>query len=548
MSAQAGAVPGRPAGARPGSSEGRPRPSGARRAVTVGAVALLLALAGVANTEIHPAGGRPAPGPNVVPAVAVRSASSTAWYCPGPLPVGDLSEASSVAITDVEARPLRAQVTIAATSGRRAAETVEVHPEGESVVGLRRRGPRGSAAVTVVVDGSGAAVEELVHGSEGVSATPCSATPVSTEYFAAGSTLGANNLSLGVYDPGATPAVVNVSFVTSSGAVAPPAFQDMSVGPGQVVALDVGHYVPSEAAVATLVDSTGGRVVAGTLLTAVVGHALMTSLVDGVGGSATRWLVPAGPAGPRTESTFSVLDPGRRGAVVHLRLGAGPSAAELSTSVPAHGLVTLRPALAGDRAEMAWATLRSSGAPVVVARETLVLPLPPPTGGTGRHRLARRGAPRSLARAAAPVQLPTSVAAASAAATAPISRARALPVLLAGVAVTSGVTEGSATWVLPGGESDPHTSEVVVVQDLGRHPSRVVFERLAAPGGAEPFASLPPLELRPGEVLSIDLADVVGYAGTLPLLVRASRPIVSGELLYGRITPGFTLPAAIAVG
>ncbi len=537
------ATPGSPAGGSPGLSDGRPSPGGARRVATVGVVAVLLALAGVANAEIRAHAGRPPAGPEVAPAVAVGKASSSAWFCPGPLPVGTLSEASSVAITDVGTHPLTGDVTIAATSGRSSTETVTIPVRGESVVGLRRHGPRGSAAVTVVVNGSGAAVDELVHGSEGVSATPCSQSPAPSAYFAAGSTQGASNLSLGVYDPGATPAVVDVSFVTSSGTVAPPAFQDMSVGPGQVVVLDVGHYVPSEAAVATLVHSTGGGVAAGTLLTAVVGHALMTSLVDGVDGSARSWLVPAGPTGERMASSFSVLNPGCRKTLVHLQLGAGGTAAELTASVPAHGLVTLRPGLAGDGGAMSWATVRSSGAPVVVARETLVIPQPPTREVTARRAAARP----SPAQATGSAQAPTSVAAAATAAAARPPSAQAAPVLLAGVAVTSGVTAAAPTWVLPGGESDARTSEVVVIQNPSRRPARVEVERLAALRGAVPIAAVPPLEVQPGEVVSVDMADVVRSDGTLPLLVKASRPVVAGEMLYGRITAGFTLPAAIAV-
>lgn len=542
-----------PPASRPAEAAGS-RPE-RRRALAVGLVAVTLVLAGVANSTVHRPGQLRARrvAAAVAPSVATVLASSSAWYCAGPLPVGTTGEASSIAVANLGARKVRGEVVLAtSTASRSSTKAVTVPPGGESVVGLRVTGPRGSAAATVVVDGSGVAVEELVHGVRGVTAAPCSDHPAASSYLAAGSTSGADNLSLAVLDPGATPAVVDVSFSTGAGTVSPPAFQGLSIGAGQLQVLDVGHFLPSRTVVATTVTATGGHVVAGALLTAVVGRTLMSSLATGVSASSTSWLMPAGLAGGDASSVFSVLDPTGRPASVQLRLGSASGvSAVLSASVPAHGVVTLTPGVASRHVVMRWASLESRGAGVVVTRETFVVApalhrparvlVParrPPLGRRGRHVAARRVAATT-----------TTGAVEGAAAMVPYAMLRALPHVVPGVAVTSGVSSPSRRWVLPGGESDARTSEVVVVDNTSSAVATVDVQQMDATTGgpATSFATMPPLSVGPGEVLTVDMAAITGADGTMPLVVTADRPVVVGEMLYARKAAGFTLPAAIAV-
>gem|GEM_PF-737487 len=540
-----------------------------RRALAVGIVVLVLALGGVASSSYHHSGaGRPSSDSvAVAPSVALDSASSTGWYCPGPLPVGTPGEAASIAVTNLGRRAVRGTLTLVSSassvttvggtgSSTTSTTSLDVAAGGESVVGLRRSGRRGVAAATVVVDGSGVAVDELVHGVHGISASPCSDHLASVSYLAAGSTSGADNFSLAVFDPGATPAVVDVSFAVGSIVVAPPAFQGLTIGAGQLQVLDVGHYLPSRPVVATSVTSTGGRVVAGTLVTAVVGHELLSSLLTGVSSSARSWLLPAGPAGGRSASVFSILDPSSWPATVRLRVGTSSAVStDLSATVPAHGVVTLAPGIATSRLTMRWASVDSSGAGVVVARESFVLAEGPRGTARARLHLRRRALARRMRAAArAPVRststsTSTSAAPRPATTVAPLAAVSALPTDITGVAVTSGVAMPSRDWVLPGGESDANTSEDVVVDNVSSRSATVQVEQLDGLTGstATPFATMPPLVVRPGGILTVDMAAVTGADGTLPLVVTANRRVVVGEMLYARKTAGFTLPLAIGV-
>ncbi len=562
---------------------GRARVPERRRAVALGLVAVTLALAGVANATIRSAGRDRALhlASQASPVVVTNGASSSAWYCAGPLPVGTPGEASSIAVTNVGRSVVTGEVVASSTTGgSRDVSRLTVPAGQESVVGLTRLGTRGVAAVTVLVNGSGVAVEEIVHGASGISAAPCVNHADGTAYIAAGSTVGADNLSLAVLDPGSTPSVVSISFATSSGIVAPPPFQGVTVGAGALAVFDVGRYVPSTPAVATIVSATGGRVVAGAAITAVVGHAVMSSLVGDVAAPAASWLFPAAPSGPTSASTFAVLDPSDRPATVKLAVVSSTTRSELSAVVPAHGVVHLVPGADTARGALRWATVTSTGPGVVVARET-VLTATPATAASrraGEKRAAARRGPAAKAAAAARraaarraaakvvassrgrhatahalVAPTTTVPPATSTTVVSYAVVSSFPSLQPGVAVCSGVARPGRTWVLPGGESDANTSEVVVVDNTSTRAATVNVAQLDAAGsgplGSTPFASMPPLTVPAGAILTVDMAAVAREQPTLPLLVSTSEPVVVGQLLYGRAASGtgYTLPAAISV-
>ena len=72
-------------------------------------------------------------------------------------------------------------------------------------------------AAKVDVDGGGVTVSQLVHGAQGWSEAPCASTTAPTWYFASGSTANGNLLFVSVYNPGATMAVVDLTFATPAG-------------------------------------------------------------------------------------------------------------------------------------------------------------------------------------------------------------------------------------------------------------------------------------------------------------------------------------------
>ena len=97
--------------------------------------------------------------------------------------------------------------------------------------------------MTAILNQAGVGVSEVVHGALGVTSAPCVTHAGPNAYIAVGSTKDPANVTLALYDPGSTPAVASLSFATSSGPVTPPIFQGLSVLSGQVILVNVGHYV-----------------------------------------------------------------------------------------------------------------------------------------------------------------------------------------------------------------------------------------------------------------------------------------------------------------
>lgn len=470
-------------------------------------VIVALVLAGVADTTMRARpgvrdGGRFAGGlPEQAMALTSRHVSSSAWYCAGPLPVGPTKEASSIAVANLGSHRARGQLVVSAKDGRRRAAPIVVAPHAEAVYGLPRTGAHAGAAATVLVDSASVGVEEVIHGPYGPLASPCSITTGKNQYLAVGSTKGADNVALAVYDPGATPAVVSVTFATTTGGAAPPAFQGIDVAPGHVVVLDVGHEVPSRLAVAAIVHATGGRVVAGAVVRSVVDHSLLGSLITASAWDSHRWELPAAPLGAAARQGFSVLNPTSRTARVVLHL-IGSSAGKITEVVPPGAVVDVGPAVLGSLATTA-ATLSSRGAPVVVARELALS-----ATGPEPHPLHH------------------------------------LPALPKGFAAASGTTAPFRRWLLPGGESDARVGEVVTVANPNHTPAVVELRNLS---GAPVASGRTRYRLAPGASTVFSLSSLPGVSGRVPVVVSSTSPVVAGEVLYAKGHQGLGLTAAPAI-
>ncbi|HLI15056.1 MAG TPA: DUF5719 family protein [Acidimicrobiales bacterium] len=489
-------------------------PGPLRRAVVGGLVVACLALVAVASAARvgRRTTGTLAPGPSDASAASVASpATSAAWYCAGPLPVGARPEASSIAIANVGDRALRGEVRLSESTGRSLTVPVAVGPSDEAVVGLPRSGRRAFAAATVLVDGASVGVEELIHGPAGPVASPCVSEAGTEQLLAAGSTAGADDVALALYVPGATPGVASVTVHVGSQALAPPAFQGIPVAAGGLVVLNVGHYVSGRQLLALAVTSTGGRVVAGALEVHLVGRALVSALVPGALAPRTTWYFPGAPAAGAARQALDVYNPGPRPArvLVASKCAAGSPA---TTVTVGPGAVVEVPAAPGP---LRWTLVTSTNGVGIVAQRAATVSralVPPP-----RH------AGPSLT---------------------------ALPPLRPGFGLTTGTAAAHERWLVPGGESDRHASVLLSVSNPSRRALTFTVERLAGPsvgGMPAPAALVVPAQ---GTTV-VDLAQLVGArAPVLPLVVTASGPVVVGSLLYSRGSGqalGFSAPLAIPV-
>ncbi len=426
-------------------------------------------------------------------AVAMSRATSTAWYCPGPLPVGARSQASSIAVANLSGRQLRGSLRLATSAGTGSTQPVVVPAHAQLVVSLPRTGRADWAAATVLLAGGGAAVEQVVDGPRGTATSPCSTGPASTSYFPAGSTSGPRNLTLALFDPSATPAVASVTISTGSSTLSPASLQDLSIGAGQVVVVDVGRQAPQQQVIGTTVTASAGELVTGALLVfARRGGGIDEALTAGSGTAASRWWFGPAPLGPSEREIFAVLDPGGTAVLVQVLLGGGPGAGELRADVPAGGVVQLAAAPTAS-SSMSWASVTSlHGGPIVVARETVVSGA---ASGTAGAQLA------------------------------------------AGTSVQLGLPAASSEWVLPGGRDDTTQNELLVLANPGRDAATISVQQL----GSNAAAGTSGVHVRiaaGGETTVLAASLRSRSTEQLALVVRASCRVLASSFLSSRSALG----------
>lgn len=472
-----------------------------RRLPVVAAVLAALTLAGAASVTIHPPAGRPASAALAKEVDGLPGANSTAWFCAGPLPVGVPHEASSLAIANYGSRQAVATVTIVPASGAVVTEQVALPAEEESVVGFAALHVTSSAAARVVVEGGGVAVAEVVNGPEGPDEALCRSEAAANQYLAVGSTAARNNLAIALYDPGATPAVANVSFATAIGPQSPPAFQGVLVAAGHVVVLSVAHSLPFRRFISATISSSGGGIVAGALASVENKGATLAALEGAVTAPATRWFFAAAPAGTAAEQAYDLMNPGSRTADVEIRLGGPSGVGEITLSLAAGATTRYVPAAADWPQAVRWASVTVlDSEPIVAARELLI--------GRAIAALPARGRNAAQRERRARDELP------------------ALPV---GYTITSGAAAARGHWLIVGGESDRRLSEFVTVTDFSARRATVWIRPLVGS-----FAGLGPLRVAADGSLLVDLADLPSAKGRLVLRVTADAPVVASAELYLR--------------
>ncbi|NNN00953.1 MAG: hypothetical protein HKL86_03885 [Acidimicrobiaceae bacterium] len=115
-----------------------------------------------------------------------------------------------------------------------------------------------SFGMTALISGGG--VVGLSSTSAQGAVAPCISTGEKTWYAAGFDTRVGSDAALNIYNPTATPAVMNVTTYSPSGFSAPPPFQGLSVGPHAQIRLDLGTQVVAMANVGVRVNVLRGVV------------------------------------------------------------------------------------------------------------------------------------------------------------------------------------------------------------------------------------------------------------------------------------------------
>jgi hypothetical protein len=273
---------------RRGPSAPGPRPI---RLVVLSVVLLIAIGAGVADRVVHRA--RPlSAAPIPVSSIAPAAVESSVWYCAG----GTSALASSASTTVDLVNTTRSSVvgTMTAVGDGGATKTVALSVPGRSqiieVPGLLVG--ENMVATTVDLAGGGVLVTESAAGTLGWSESACSRSTAPRWYFASGSTINGNTLTMSLYNPTATDAVVDMTFVRPGGVTQPTPFQGIVVAPGRLVVEHIDAYVQDAPSVSSVVDVRTGTIVAALLQVESVAGIHGISVRLGVPSLAQTWTLP----------------------------------------------------------------------------------------------------------------------------------------------------------------------------------------------------------------------------------------------------------------
>ena len=225
-------------------------------AVVVVGIAIIAALDPVSSSN-------PAPTPtDAVPVAPAGAVSSSAFCAAG----AGTAAATTIYLTNSTAKVVTGTMTTIGPAASGAAvptvhTPVAVPAHGTAAINPATGLPAGNNASSFVFAGGGVVVTQVVSGPNGWSTAPCASVTSGSWSFAGGSTTTGDTLTLTLFNPTATGAVVSISFLTTTGVVTPQAYQGLVVPAGSMVEENVGDFVQAQAAIATSVTALSGSLV-----------------------------------------------------------------------------------------------------------------------------------------------------------------------------------------------------------------------------------------------------------------------------------------------
>jgi hypothetical protein len=503
-----------------------------RRVAVIAAIALALGGAVAANATIkrHQLANSQAAQSAVAFVHPTGRAHSTAWYCPGPLALGLAHEHSHLVIANVAAHAVSGQLLVATTTGQTYTYSVTVRRDSTTDVALPSPKKSTFAAASLLADGTGIGVEEITDGTTGRLAAPCVVNPSLNDYIPAGSTRGASDVAISLYDPGATPSVANVRFVTANGSEYPLALQGLPINAGEVVVVDIGKDVAQSGVVATDVAASGGSLVVGAIERAQVGPVTVPSLVSGDGSGASSWYLPALPAGGSTLNYVYVEDVGASPTTASISFTSADNDSEVAAvRVGAGGIARLTQGPGGSLGELRFAKVESKVPVVVEESSQLSSPLDVPGPVVRQVRQSGKASGTAANALSASIEgLPSKIP--------------------TGFAVTN-ATVTSAEWLLPGGESNAKAGEFVTFANPTSVPAVISLSTIAH-RAVTVIAKASSILVPAGGTAAVDLSRALPSENGVSVLVTSTTRIVVAGSLYAKGSKGsvgFSDPVAIPV-
>jgi hypothetical protein len=197
------------------------------------------------------------------PRVPAANAVETSWYCAEGTsnPGGRADE--RIFIANVDRRVARARISVMQGSDLEPKVTA-VEVEGGTMANLRVADilPVAEPGVLVEVTGARAIVTHSITGNGDAGVGPCARDAAPKWHFAAGTTARGAQLWLALFNPFADDAIVDIDFLTNTGALSPEGLQGYVVPGRSRVTVPVHDSARRDDLVATEVTARRGRVIA----------------------------------------------------------------------------------------------------------------------------------------------------------------------------------------------------------------------------------------------------------------------------------------------
>ena len=338
------------------------------------ALALALVATGAAATTLRTS--------NVVTATTTdffASAESTALYCTG---LGAGATSGRVVLTNLSGSSRVLAVEVVSNTGGHATRNVVLAAHASTSVSPQAWVPGTLFGLSAVVSGGGVVGAAVAANATAVA--PCSAGGVSDWYAAGFDTLVGSSAVISLFNPSATPAVVDVTTVTANGFSAPAPFQGLTVGPHAVVAVNLATQIVDTTNVGVHVNVLRGAL-------AIVGvqtSATTASFNPGQGVLSSTATFPLVTTAAHTRAQVRIANPNdvATSVTVAVALGTYRIAPE-SVDIPAYasGVVTITPNSAIPAAGFASLRLTSSepvAAALAVGTTDYALSAPAPSSRT----------------------------------------------------------------------------------------------------------------------------------------------------------------------
>lgn len=506
------------------------------------------------------------PASALAPVATADDAGSSTWYCvAGTASKGGAADHTVVVANPTE-RTAEGRLEIFPVGGDPVTVPIQVAAGSRESVAVGTKVEAPFAAAVVEIAAGGVVAEHEVRGSAGWDSERCASAASTQWYFAWGRTAGAANLSFALLNPFPEDAVVDLTFETEEGFVAPTALEGLLVPARRLVVVDVTEQVSVRTRVATTVSTRAGRIVAERIQT-IVGADGVSAVDLGLGAPApaTVWNFAEGRADAATGEQFSVFNPTEQPAEVEIVVersgaGTGGAPAPFEVRVPAGGAAQV---VLNQESRIALpirhtTTARSiNGVPVVVERITATgsiakalfgdlgteTTIAPPTTTTSTSTTTTTTPPPTTSAAPAPGATtpppPTTTTAATTTTTStPTPSASGLVALPTGFSATLGLPVVAGRWVLATGTREGLVD--VSISVLNVTTTDVTLAVTSFDRGRSGALGAP-TRLGPGQRVEVPLALAKGTTGYL-VVVEAS-----GAVIVDRLAPSRT-PAELSIG